>query len=302
MSDSKAMSWDALAFGSVAGGGGVRVVRELDTLRAGLDRVRCAGHRIALVPTMGNLHDGHLALVRRACELCEIVVASIFVNPYQFGAGEDFDSYPRTFEQDLVQLEHAGCQLVFAPDGDTVYPHGPDTITRVQVPGLGDVLDGESRPGFFRGVATVVNILFNMVEPDVAMFGEKDFQQLLVVRRMVADLHLRVRVESVATVREPDGLAMSSRNGYLTHDERARAPVIYRALLAARDSIAEGETDLGSVEAHGLRTLEEAGLEPDYFKVCRRADLAPPEPSDRELVVLAAARLGSARLIDNIQL
>jgi len=302
MSDGNAMNWDALAFGAVAAGGRIRVVRELGALRAGLDRVRAGGHRIALVPTMGNLHDGHLALVRRACELCELVVASIFVNPYQFGAGEDFESYPRTFEQDLEQLEHAGCQLVFVPDGNTVYPQGPDTITRVQVPGLGDVLDGASRPGFFRGVATVVNILFNMVEPDVAMFGEKDFQQLLVVRRMVADLRLRVRVESVATVREPDGLAMSSRNGYLTHDERARAPAIYRALLAARDRIAEGGADLPTVQAHGLRMLEEAGLAPDYFKVCRRADLAPAEPSDRDLVVLTAARLGKARLIDNIQL
>jgi len=293
-------NWDALAFGADSGPGALRVERDLDALRAGLDRVRAAGLRIALVPTMGNLHDGHLALVRRARELGDVVVATIFVNPFQFGPGEDFDSYPRTFERDLGLLAGEGCHLLFAPHGETVYPHGPETITRVEVPRLSDCLCGASRPGFFRGVATVVNILFNMVQPEVATFGEKDYQQLLVIRRMVADLRLRIRIEGVATVREPDGLAMSSRNGYLTPTERARAPALYQALCAAREAIAAGEHDLARVQARGTAALEGAGLRPDYFEVRRAEDLERPHRDGEALRVLGAVWLGRARLIDNV--
>jgi pantoate--beta-alanine ligase len=198
-------------------------------------------------------------------------------------------------------LEAAGCDVLFAPDANTVYPNGPEGVTRVEVPALGAVLCGESRPTFFRGVATVVNILFAMVQPDLAVFGEKDYQQLLVVRRMVEDLHLRVRVESVPTVREADGLAMSSRNGYLKDAERAIAPAIHRALQNAREKISDGHRDFAVLEAQGVRSLNEAGLRADYFLVRRRADLEAPQEGDRALVILAAAFLGAARLIDNVE-
>jgi pantoate--beta-alanine ligase len=294
------LDWDNLRFGKRASGD-LHLVEDLDLLREGLDRVRHGGHSIALVPTMGNLHDGHLALVRRARELGDLVAATIFVNPFQFGPGEDFENYPRTFEQDLKLLADEGCQLVFAPPGHLVYPHGPDTITRVHVPRIGDIIDGESRPVFFRGVATVVNVLFNMVQPDVAMFGKKDYQQLLVIRRMVADLHLRVHIEAVDTVRHPDGLAMSSRNGYLSDAERAIAPSIHRILQHARSEILAGNRDFSALETGGVRSLNESGLRADYFLIRRNADLEVPGDDDRQLVILAAAFLGSARLIDNVE-
>jgi len=283
-----------------AGAAGPEVVRPLDALRERLDAVRAEGARIALVPTMGNLHDGHMELVRQAHAHGDFVVATIFVNPFQFGPNEDFDSYPRTFEQDLALLRAQGCHLVFAPDGHTVYPHGPDTITRVAVPRVGDILDGESRPGFFRGVATVVNILFNMVQPDVALFGEKDYQQLLVIGRMVADLRMRIRIVPVATVREADGLAMSSRNGYLDARQRAVAPVLYRTLCEVRDALVAGAADRAALEARAEATLAGAGLRPDYVRIRRQADLEPPRDGDA-LIVLAAAWLGPARLIDNLR-
>lgn len=283
-----------------ANAAGTEVVRPLDALRERLDAVRAAGRRIALVPTMGNLHDGHLELVRQAHVHGDFVVATIFVNPFQFGPNEDFDSYPRTFEQDLAMLRAEGCHLVFAPDGRTVYPHGPDTITRVAVPGLGDILDGESRPGFFRGVATVVNILFNMTQPHVALFGEKDYQQLLVIGRMVEDLKMRVRIVAVPTVREADGLAMSSRNGYLDAAQRAVAPVLYRTLCEVRDALAGGASDLAGLEARAEAALADAGFRPDYVRIRRQSDLGMPGDGDA-LIVLAAAWLGPARLIDNLR-
>jgi len=278
---------------------GPEVLRALDALRERLRAVRGAGARIGLVPTMGNLHDGHLELVRQAHAHAGFVVATVFVNPFQFGPGEDFDSYPRTFERDLAMLRDAGCHLVFAPEGRTVYPYGPDTITRVAVPRLGDILDGESRPGFFRGVATVVNILFNMVRPDVALFGEKDYQQLLVIRRMVDDLKMDIRIVGVPTVREADGLAMSSRNGYLDAAERARAPAIHRTLCEVRDALAAGASDHAALESRAQSALAEAGLRPDYVRIRRRTDLEPAVEGDA-LIVLAAAWLGPARLIDNL--
>lgn len=263
-----------------------------------------AGHRVALVPTMGNLHAGHLALVRAAARRAERVVATVFVNPLQFGAGEDLGSYPRTLERDAAMLHEAGCSLLFAPCEAEVYPRGRGGQTFVEVPGLSRELCGASRPGHFRGVATVVAKLFNMVQPDVALFGEKDFQQLLVIRRMTADLDLPVEIVSVPTVREADGLAMSSRNGYLSRAERTIAPELHQTLVAAEARLRCGAV-IGEVEQAAKDRLATAGFAPDYVSVRRRCDLAPPkrgaaDSQDGALVILAAAWLGRARLIDNI--
>ncbi len=277
----------------------VRTARTVAEVRAAVAEARRAGHRIAFVPTMGNLHAGHRALVERARELARFVVVSIFVNPLQFGVGEDLDAYPRTPEADQRLLQAAGAALVWSPGTADLYPRGLGETTRVEVPVLSDLLCGAHRPGHFAGVATVVTILLNAVAPDVALFGEKDFQQLLVIRRLVEDLRLPVEVVGMPTVRDADGLAMSSRNGYLAPEERARAPALYRALRTAADRLASGEGDPAQVEAVGLAELTRAGFRPDYFSVRRAADLRPPEAGDRDLVVLAAAWLGRARLIDN---
>ena len=297
------MAAPMLSVGEAAANGRLRVVRELRELRDGLDHVRTQGRRIVLVPTMGNLHAGHMALVRSARGHGDLVIATIFVNPFQFAPTEDFDSYPRTFERDVQMLAEHGCDAVFAPHGGDVYPRGPDTITRVSVPELGYILCGASRPGFFRGVATVVSILLNMVQPHVAMFGEKDYQQLLIIRRMVSDLQMRVAIESVATVREADGLAMSSRNGYLSSDERARAPVLYQTLTETRDAL-QGGHDFDAIRSRALSRLTQAGFKADYFELRKRSELTIAQPDDKpgdgQLMLLAAAWLGPARLIDNI--
>ncbi|MBK5938707.1 pantoate--beta-alanine ligase [Halochromatium roseum] len=283
----------------------------LDQLRA-LRRQRAewrqAGLRVGLVPTMGNLHAGHLSLIRAASEAADRVVATVFVNPLQFGVGEDFAAYPRTLERDSDMLRDAGCDLLFAPSDAEVYPRGRDQQTFVEVPGLSDQLCGASRPGHFRGVATVVAKLFNMVQPEVAIFGEKDFQQLLVIRRMVEDLNLPVEVVGAPIVREPDGLAMSSRNGYLSAAERAIAPRLRACLITAVARLRSG-ANFAEVEQDAQNALAAAGFEPDYVSVRRRADLAEPAPDtqlgsgtaqDRALMILAAAQLGRARLIDNL--
>jgi pantoate--beta-alanine ligase len=249
---------------------------------------------------MGNLHAGHLTLVREAQQVADRTVASIFVNPLQFGPSEDFDAYPRTLEQDRALLAGEGTDLLFAPGVQAVYPHGQAAQTLVQVPGLSDMLCGASRPGHFVGVATVVCKLFNMVQPDVALFGEKDFQQLLVIRRMTEDLCMPVEVRGVATVREADGLAMSSRNAYLTSDERARAPRLYQALLRAAERLRTGVA-AAEVERLGATELDAEGMKCDYFSVRRAQDLGSPSALDCDLVVLAAARIGRARLIDNLR-
>lgn len=264
---------------------------------------RRRGEYVALVPTMGNLHEGHLQLVKQARQRADRVVASLFVNPLQFAPGEDYDRYPRTLEADGMRLAEAGVDLLFAPEAATMFP--PETTwgqTRVEVPGLSDILCGAQRPGHFAGVATVVTKLFNIVGPDVAYFGEKDFQQLLLVRQLVDDLSLPVEVVAVPTVREADGLAMSSRNGYLDAGERARAPALWQALQTAREQVLHGGIELAAIEAQAQDTLVQAGLEPDYVSVRRAADLAVPKADDRELVIVAAVRLGSTRLIDNITL
>jgi pantoate--beta-alanine ligase len=279
-------------------------IEQLAALRQQRSDWRQAGLRVALVPTMGNLHEGHLSLVRIATEHADRVVATIFVNPLQFGQGEDFAAYPRTLARDAAMLRDAGCDLLFAPDESEVYPRPRDQLTFVEVPGLSDQLCGASRPGHFRGVATVVAKLFNMVQPEVAIFGEKDFQQLLVIRRLVEDLNLPIELIGAPIVREPDGLAMSSRNGYLSAAERALAPSLHASLVAAAARLHQG-AQCAEVESATMQALAEAGLKPDYVSVRRRSDLAAPNPDlasaeDQALIILAAAQLGRARLIDNL--
>jgi len=274
-------------------------LQRVDQLRQQVAGWRRDGQRIALVPTMGNLHVGHLKLVERARQLADRVVATIFVNPMQFGQGEDFDSYPRTLEEDSRKLEEYATDLLFAPTVSEVYRRAQAEQTIVEVPGLSAILCGQSRPGHFAGVATVVCKLFNMAQPDVAVFGEKDFQQLMVIRRMVEDLQIPVEIEGMETVREADGLAMSSRNGYLTSEQRARAPVVYRLLSQTAEALQAGDRDFHALEKTACSGLESAGLRPDYFQIRRAEDLLSPGSEEKEFVILVAAYLGGARLIDN---
>lgn len=275
-------------------------INEVSELRAQVDIWRRGGN-VAFVPTMGNLHAGHLSLVQEARKLADRVVVSIFVNPMQFGEGEDFDSYPRTLERDSEMLEGEGTDLLFAPPVGVMYPKPPAEQTRVEVPGISDVLCGACRPGHFVGVSTVVCKLFNMVQPDVAVFGKKDFQQLMVIRRMVEDLVMPIRVVGAETLRESDGLAMSSRNGYLTTDERAIAPVLYGVLTGVAARLKDGDTDIARLQAGAAQELLDSGLKTDFIAICRAQDLAEPTDDDRDLVILAAAFLGKARLIDNLE-
>ena len=263
---------------------------------------RRAGERVAFVPTMGNLHAGHYSLIRTAKEHADRVVASVFVNPTQFGPREDFAHYPRTLEQDQKGLAEHGCNLLFAPDVQTVYPYGAAHTVRVEVPELSGILEGAMRAGHFSGVATVVTKLFNLVRPDVAVFGQKDYQQLLVIRRMAHDLHLPIEILGAPTVREANGLAMSSRNQYLTAEERERAGIIYKTLCTMRDEY-HGGKPRKNVENDARHTLERVGLRPDYAVLRRAADLAEPHEAERPpMVALIAAHLGRARLIDNLVL
>jgi len=278
----------------------METVTTTSELRRSTGALRAGGARIAFVPTMGNLHAGHLELVRQARLQADRVVVSIFVNPAQFGPGEDYASYPKTPAQDSAALLAAGTDLLFLPAVQEIYPHGPGETTLVEVPGLSRVLEGEHRPGHFNGVTTVVAKLFNLVQPDVAVFGEKDYQQLLLIRRMVADLCMPIEIVGVATVREADGLAMSSRNGYLDTGQRSLAPSLYAILTGVRDRVVAGERDLAAVERDALAALAATGFEPGYVSIRRRHDLALPQPGDHDLVALAAARMGPARLIDNI--
>jgi pantoate--beta-alanine ligase len=260
-----------------------------------------AGERVVFVPTMGNLHAGHVSLIEAARKHGKRFVSSIFVNPMQFGPNEDFAHYPRTPTQDAKMLAEAGCDLMFSPEVGEIYPNGAANATRIEVPGLSSILCGEFRPGHFEGVATVVAKLFHIVDPDVAIFGEKDFQQLTVIRRMVADLCLRVEIVGAPTVREKDGLAMSSRNQYLGAEERMLAPTIYRQLQQAVTALKSGVRDFPRIEGTGRAALDSAGFRTDYFSVRDANSLAPAQPDTRNFVVLTAARLGKARLIDNLQ-
>ena len=270
-------------------------------VREQVSRWHAAGERVVFVPTMGNLHAGHVSLIETARAHGKRFVASIFVNPMQFGPNEDFAHYPRTPTLDAKMLSEAGCDLMFMPDVGEIYPNGAETATRVEVPGISNILCGEFRPGHFEGVATIVAKLFNIVDADVAIFGEKDFQQLTVIRRMAADLCLRVEIVGAPTVRESDGLAMSSRNQYLDEGQRRVAPAIYRQLQQAVAALQSGVRDYAGIESAGRAALDGAGFRTDYFSVRDAKTLAPAKPDTRHFVVLTASRLGKARLIDNIQ-
>lgn len=278
----------------------MRTIHSLKELRTILRGYRRQGKTIGLVPTMGNLHEGHISLVRKAAEMADVVVTSIFVNPMQFGVGEDLDKYPRTLAEDQDRLAAAGNTLVFAPSVDEVYPEGLARQTQVVVPDVSDGHCGASRPGHFEGVATVVTMLFNMVQPDVAVFGEKDYQQLAVIRKMVRDLRVPVDVVGSPTVREDDGLAKSSRNGFLSAEERKIAPAIFQTLQATARKIADGRTDFQALESEAERQLAATGLRPDYFNIVNSVTLKPATPEDSDITLLVAAFLGTTRLIDNL--
>lgn len=275
----------------------VKTVREL---RAAIARARAEGKRIGFVPTMGNLHSGHVALVEKASQRADFVVASIFVNPLQFGPNEDLAKYPRTLAADQEKLVSAGCHLLFAPTPEEMYPQGMDDQTRISVPVVSEGLCGGSRPGHFEGVATVVTKLFNMVQPDLAVFGEKDFQQLAVIRKLVRDLNLPVQIFGEPTVRADDGLALSSRNGYLSAEQRRVAPQLFATLKDMADSICGGRDDFSRLTLDGLKHLEKAGFRPDYLEIREAGSLRPAQAGDKELVILVAAYLGTTRLIDNL--
>ncbi|MGE7992687.1 pantoate--beta-alanine ligase [Pseudomonas sp. NPDC089554] len=280
----------------------MNTVKTVLELRAAVARARGEGKRIGFVPTMGNLHSGHAALVVKAAQRADFVVASIFVNPLQFGAGEDLDKYPRTLAADQEKLLEAGCHLLFAPTVDEMYPDGMSVQTRVAVPQLSEGLCGASRPGHFEGVATVVSKLFNMVQPDLAVFGEKDYQQLAVIRAMVRDLNMPIQIIGEPTVRAEDGLALSSRNGYLSAEQRATAPVLYRVLSQLAEALRRGRRDYAALLAEGQAQLVDAGFRADYLDVRHAVNLRPAQVDDRDLVILGAAYLGSTRLIDNLYL
>jgi len=277
------------------------IVNSVSDLQARIDELRKLKKSIALVPTLGNLHVGHLQLIKVAHEHADFVICSIFVNPMQFGEDEDLDAYPRTPEQDQAALEKEKTDILFMPDVETVYPRGMKAQTYVEVPGISDELCGEARPGHFRGVTTVVNRLFNLVQPDAAIFGKKDYQQLLIIKLMVRDLGMPVEIVGVDTVREPDGLAMSSRNRYLSSDERMIVSNFHATLESMRDQLVTRGTFSPGIENDASVTLAAMGFKPDYVSVRRQSDLATPGDDDKALVILAAAWLGKTRLIDNVE-
>jgi len=279
----------------------METVFSLIDLRNTIQRWRRESARIALVPTMGNLHAGHISLLERARALADRTVVSIFVNPIQFGKGEDYAKYPSTLDADQQKLAAAGLDVLFAPNLAQLYPGGIEEDTRVTVPGLSTILCGQYRPGHFSGVATVVSKLFNNVQPDIALFGEKDYQQLLVIKRMVHDLLLPVEVLGMPIVRESDGLAMSSRNGYLNAEERSRASTIYTTLCDAGTKLRLQSHSLIAIETAAMAALAAAGFRPEYFSIRRIDDLLPPQRGETVVQILTAAWLGSARLIDNLR-
>ena len=278
----------------------MRTVNLIADLRQQVKAWRQRGQKIAFVPTMGNLHAGHMALVEQARQHADKVVVSIFVNPMQFGPDEDFDCYPRSLAADSVKLDQAATDLLFAPPVEEVYPRGHGVASQIDVPEVSEGLCGASRPGHFTGVATVVAKLFNMVQPDYALFGEKDYQQLQVIRRMVADLCFPVDIIVVPTTREADGLAMSSRNGYLSADERETAPKLYQVMQQVVQGLAQGRRDYAALEQEGLGVLEAAGFVSEYFSIRQAGSLKLAQPGMTELVILVAAKLGKTRLIDNL--
>ena len=285
----------------------MNIVKTIAELQALLENQRQAGKTIGFVPTMGNLHQGHLSLVDTAKQHADIIVVSIFVNPTQFGPNEDFDSYPRTFDQDCEKLKQQQTNIVFAPDVNEVYPGFADNpaqpnLTKIHVAELGRDHCGASRPGHFDGVTTIVNKLFNMVRPDVAVFGQKDFQQLAIIRRMVQDLNIPVTIIGAPILREENGLAMSSRNGYLTQAEKDQAAGIYRVLQWAKKQLEQHKLNFDQVEQSASQQLKEQGFRIDYVNIANAETLQVAETKDKNLVILIAAFLGKVRLIDNITL
>jgi pantoate--beta-alanine ligase len=278
----------------------MKVFHTVSGLRDDLNKDRRQGLRIGFVPTMGNLHDGHLALITQARETNDIVVCSIFVNALQFGLNEDWDKYPRTYESDCDKLREAGCDYLFHPDDIEMYPNGLDTQSRVICPTMTDVLCGASRPGHFEGVTTVVSKLFNIVQPDEAIFGIKDYQQLAVIRRMAEDLCMPVQISAAPIHREPDGLAMSSRNSYITDDERPRVTVLKQSLEWIAEQIVAGNKDFNQLEAVGRQKIIEAGFSIDYVTISNSKTLDPAANDDLEITILGAMFTEAARLIDNL--
>lgn len=280
----------------------MKILSTIAQLREQIRTWRKNGERIAFVPTMGNLHNGHLKLVDIAKTHADRVIVSIFVNPMQFGKNEDLDSYPRTLEADCAGLTSHGADAVFTPTPDMMYPRGLEVQTFVEVPELGDLHCGASRVGHFRGVSTIVCKLFNLVQPDVACFGQKDYQQLAIIRKMVADLSMPIDIIGVPTERAADGLALSSRNGYLTPEQRAIAPKLYQLLQQLRSQVLAGEHDYRALELQTKQQLTDAGFKPDYIDISERNYLTLADSASQEKVILAAAWLGTTRLIDNLEI
>ncbi|AOS96673.1 Pantothenate synthetase [Microbulbifer aggregans] len=280
----------------------MQVFHHVASLREALAEARSNGKTIGFVPTMGNLHDAHIELVKLAQQHCDLVVVSIFVNRLQFGLNEDWDKYPRTMEQDMARLRAVECDFLFHPEESEIYPNGMDQQTRVVCPAMTDVLCGASRPGHFEGVTTVVAKLFNIVQPHRAVFGIKDFQQLAVIRRMTEDLCIPVEIIAAPVHRESDGLAMSSRNSYITAEERPKVAVLNRSLNWVRESIEQGRRDFAELEAEAKKRIEDSGFQLDYFSIRNSRNLEPAAHDDREITVLGAMYTSAARLIDNVSL
>jgi pantoate--beta-alanine ligase len=280
----------------------MKILANIDELKAEMASWRQAGEKIAFVPTMGNLHKGHLQLVDEAKRRADKVIVSIFVNPMQFGQNEDLANYPRTMVDDIAGLTQHGAAALFSPTPQLIYPRGLDVQTFVEVPLLGDLHCGANRPGHFRGVSTIVCKLFNLVQPDIACFGKKDFQQLAIIRQMVIDLSLPIEIIGVATERASDGLALSSRNGYLTAEQRASAPALYQILQQLKAAVLAGNHDYRMLELHAKAHLSAAGFVPDYVNISNQHSLALAIDVAEPKVILAAARLGTTRLIDNLEL
>lgn len=278
----------------------MQTISDIKALRETISTWRQQGLKIAFVPTMGNLHQGHISLVDKAISVADKVVASIFVNPMQFGANEDIDNYPRTMTADQEKLQNAGCDLLFTPTPDIIYPKGLDKQSYVEVPNVSDGYCGESRPGHFRGVSTVVCKLFNLVQPDIACFGLKDYQQVQVIQTMVEDLSMPIEIIPVATVREESGLALSSRNNYLTVEEKKIAPALSQNIQWLAQQISDNSDFIGLAKK-AANFIDNAGMKTDYIHICHARTLQPASEDDKELVILAAAHCGKARLIDNLQ-
>ncbi|MCH9691548.1 MAG: pantoate--beta-alanine ligase [Gammaproteobacteria bacterium] len=280
----------------------MQVFHHVASLRQALNTVRSTGKTIGFVPTMGNLHDAHIELINIARQHCDLVVVSIFVNRLQFSLNEDWDIYPRTMQQDMARLREANCNYLFHPDENEIYPNGMDEQTRVICPAMSDVLCGASRPGHFEGVTTVVAKLFNIVQPHKAVFGIKDFQQLALIRRMVEDLCIPLEIIPAPVHREADGLAMSSRNGYLTPQERTKAAVLNQVLNWARTQIKQGRRDFAALEQEATTKIEQTGFKVDYFSICHSSNLQPAACDDSAITLLGAMYTSRARLIDNVSL